>query len=45
MCKRYESVRFIDTEEAEIRERISPRDTKGTENLCVSVSPWLIDPR
>ena len=32
-------VRVIDTEEAESTERISHRDT---ENLCVSVSPWLI---
>jgi len=39
--------RVIDTEEAENTERISHRDTetqshKETENLCVSVSPWLI---
>jgi hypothetical protein len=37
----------IDTEEAESTESISHRDTKtqrhkDTENLCVSVSPWLI---
>jgi len=31
----YESVRVIDTEEAESTERISHRDTEG---LCVSVS-------
>jgi len=37
-----EFVRAIDTEEAELTERTSHREHKDTENLCVSVSLWLI---
>src|SRR6266566_9974789 len=39
-----ESVRVFDTEEEESAERIGPPRHGDTENLCVSVSLWLLCP-